>query len=127
VPSETVDGNDVETVIDVMERAVARARGGGGPTVIEFMTYRWQGHFSGDPAAYRPAEEVAYWKDKDPIKLAREKLLSTHGVKPEEIDELHARVDEIIAAYLQFSLESPSPDPSYATAHVYTDIEVEAD
>jgi pyruvate dehydrogenase E1 component alpha subunit len=126
VPSETVDGNDVETVVEAMGRAVARARSGAGPTLIEFMTYRWQGHFSGDPAAYRPAEEVALWKEKDPIQLAREKLLAAHGLSQAELDAIQARVDEVIAAYVQFSLESPYPDPAYATAHVYTDIEVEA-
>jgi pyruvate dehydrogenase E1 component alpha subunit len=124
-PSEIVDGNDIELVQEAMERAVARARQGDGPTVIEFMTYRWQGHFSGDPAAYRPAGELESWKEKDPIKRAKEKLTTEHGVSEAELAGLQARIDAEIDSYVKYSLESPSPDPSYATAHVYADYEVE--
>ena len=80
VPNEVIDGNDIEAVIPAVERAAARARSGQGPTLIEFMTYRWQGHFSGDPAAYRPEGELESWKEKDPIKVTKARLLSEHGV-----------------------------------------------
>ncbi len=125
VPGEVVDGNDIEAVIEATGRAVQRAREGGGPTLLEYMTYRWQGHFSGDPAAYRPAGELESWKEKDPIKRAREKLMDAHGVAESEIQAVHDRVDAEVESYVQFSLESPDPDPAYATAHVYADIEVE--
>jgi pyruvate dehydrogenase E1 component alpha subunit len=126
VPNETVDGNDVEAVIPAVERAVARARAGDGPTLIELMTYRWQGHFSGDPAAYRPAGELERWKEKDPLKLTKSRLLSKHGVSEADLQQIDARVETEIAGYVRFALESPSPDLEDAVKHVYADIEVEA-
>jgi pyruvate dehydrogenase E1 component alpha subunit len=125
VPNETIDGNDVEVVIASVERAAERARAGQGPTLIELMTYRWQGHFSGDPAAYRPEGELESWKEKDPLKLTRAKLASKFGVTEEELNEISARVESEIAGYIQFALESPSPDPEDALKHVYMDVEVE--
>jgi pyruvate dehydrogenase E1 component alpha subunit len=90
------------------------------------MTYRWQGHFSGDPAAYRPEGELERWKEKDPIKVTRGRLLSEHGVKESDVQSIHTRVESVISEYIQFALESPNPDPEDAVKHVYTDIEVEA-
>jgi TPP-dependent pyruvate/acetoin dehydrogenase alpha subunit len=124
VPNETIDGNDIEVVIETIERAAEFARAGKGPTLIELMTYRWQGHFSGDPAAYRPEGELESWKEKDPILVARAKLLE-RGTKQSELDAIHTRVETEIAEYLRFSLESPSPDPEDGIKHVYMDIEVE--
>jgi pyruvate dehydrogenase E1 component alpha subunit len=98
VPNETVDGNDVEAVYEAVQRAAERARAGGGPTLLELMTYRWQGHFSGDPAAYRPDEELA---------------------------ALEKTADAEIAECVRFSLESPWPDLTSALTHVYADLEVE--
>ncbi|HUH98696.1 MAG TPA: thiamine pyrophosphate-dependent dehydrogenase E1 component subunit alpha [Anaerolineales bacterium] len=126
VPNEVVDGNDVEAVIPAVERATARARAGGGPTLLEFMTYRWQGHFSGDPAAYRPAGELERWKEKDPLKLTERRLLSEHGVRETDLEQIQARVEAEVAGYVQFALASPDPDPADAAKHVYADIEVEA-
>src|SRR6202011_2133552 len=74
MPGETVDGNDVEAVHAAAERAVSRARRGGGPTLLECVTYRWRGHFEGDPQPYRTAEEVESWKLRDPLKLAESRL-----------------------------------------------------
>lgn len=125
VPSITVDGNDIEAVIEVTQSAVDRARRGEGPTLIELMTYRWQGHFSGDPAAYRPEGELEKWKEKCPIKLAKEKLLNHFGVHESEITEIHNWVEEEINSYLAFSLASPNPSPQDSIKYVYTDVEVE--
>jgi TPP-dependent pyruvate/acetoin dehydrogenase alpha subunit len=125
VPNETIDGNDLDAVIPSVERAAARARAGQGPTLIEFMTYRWQGHFSGDPAAYRPQGELESWKEKDPIKLTKVKLTKDHGVSEDEINAIHAQVEVEIAGYIKFALESPDPDVEDAVKHVYTDIVVE--
>lgn len=125
VPNEIVDGNDIEEVVPAMERAVVRARDGQGPTLLELMTYRWQGHFSGDPSAYRPEGELEKWKEKDPIKIIKDRLMSKHGAKEKNLKAIHERVDAEIAEYVKFSLESPSPDPEDAVKHVYTDIELE--
>lgn len=124
VPSEVVDGNDIEAVVESVERAAERARKGEGPTLIEFMTYRWQGHFAGDPAAYRSDEEVTYWKDRCPLKKTREDLLSKK-VSKKKIEELEKKAEEEIADALKFSLESPVPAPEDALKHVYADLEVE--
>ena len=125
VPNETVDGNDVEAVYEAVQRAAERARAGGGPTLLELMTYRWQGHFAGDPAAYRPDEEVAAWKARCPIKLCREILLEERGVPAEELVAMEKAADAEIAECVRFSLESPWPDLASATTHVYADLEVE--
>jgi pyruvate dehydrogenase E1 component alpha subunit len=90
------------------------------------LTYRWQGHFSGDPAAYRPAGELEKWKEKDPIKLAKSKLISEYGVPEADIQAIHDEIEIEIKEYVKFSLESPAPDPENALQHVYSDITLEA-
>lgn len=124
VPNETIDGNDIEVVIETIERAAEHARLGKGPTLIELMTYRWQGHFSGDPAAYRPEGELESWKEKDPILVAKAKL-TERGTTEAELKAIHDRVEVLIAEYVKFALESPNPDPEDGIKHVYMDIEVE--
>ena len=94
-------------------------------TLIEMMTYPWQGHFSGDPAAYRPDGELEAWMEKAPIKISKEKLQSAHSVSDKEIEAIHARVEKEIEEYVKFSLESPVPKPEDAVKYVYTDREVE--
>ncbi|MFO7729856.1 MAG: thiamine pyrophosphate-dependent dehydrogenase E1 component subunit alpha [Spirochaetia bacterium] len=125
VPQEVVDGNDIEAVVEATERAAARARKGKGPSLIEFMTYRWQGHFAGDPAAYRPDEELEYWRNHCPLKLARERLLNDHNVKESELKKLEQKADEEIDDAVKFSLESPKPDPKNALRHVWADRDAE--
>jgi pyruvate dehydrogenase E1 component alpha subunit len=125
VPNETVDGNDVEAVYEAVQRAAELARAGGGPTLLELMTYRWQGHFSGDPAAYRSDEEVASWKARCPILRCRKTLLEDHGVKAEDLAALEKAADQEIAECLRYSLDGPWPDLESATTHVYADLEVE--
>lgn len=74
IPGLLVDGNDVLAVNDAVQTAVARARAGEGPTLIESQTYRLAGHWAEDAATYRPPDELALWKDRDPISRARERL-----------------------------------------------------
>ena len=69
----TIDGNDVFKVYEEAQKAVEKARKGGGPTIIECMTYRWQGHHVGDPGLYRPEEEVEEWKAKEPLKILEDR------------------------------------------------------
>lgn len=125
VPSFRIDGNDIEAVIEATEQAAERARNGEGPTLLEFMTYRWQGHFAGDPAAYRPEEEVKYWKEKDPLKMTREALIKTHNVSNDEIIKIQEEEENRIQEMLKFSLESNSPGLEMATKYTYADREVE--
>ena len=127
VPSWRVDGNDVEAVVEATEKAAALARAGEGPSLIEFVTYRWQGHFAGDPAAYRPAEEMEYWKKRDPVLLCRKVLLEREGVSEDTLSELEANAKAQIQEMLRFSLESPEPDKAEALTHVYEGFTVEVD
>lgn len=125
VPNAIVDGNDVEAVYEAVRAAADRGRAGGGPTMLELMTYRWQGHFSGDPAAYRPDEEVAAWKARCPVAKCRKVLLEERKVAPAELAELERKADLEIAECVRFSLESPWPDTRAAIAHVYDGFEAE--
>ena len=125
VPNEVVDGNDVEAVVEATERAVERARKGEGPTLLELMTYRWQGHFAGDPAAYRSDDEVNKWKAKCPIIRTKGKLLSVHGVLEETLTDIEKKVKDEVQLMLEFSLESPVPDTKDALKHVYATVEVQ--
>lgn len=124
VPREIVDGNDVEAVFAATTRAVERARRGEGPTLLELMTYRWQGHFAGDPASYRPEEEVEAWKARCPIKRLREKLLGS-GVSAQALQAIHDKVQAEVEEMVQFCLQSPDPEPGAALQHVYVGREVE--
>ena len=114
IPGVTIDGNDVFCVYEETRKAVERARKGQGPTLIECLTYRWQGHHVGDPAVYRPEEEVASWRAKDPIvRLEAIKLLSN-----KEINDIRAKVDAEISEACAFAEASPYPD----IAEAYTDV-----
>ena len=100
IPAQTVDGNDVFEVLGAMFEAVERARKGEGPTMVECLTYRIRGHYVGDPAQYRQAQEVAEWREKDPIERLM-KRLTTEGVLSEDAAsaikrEADERIDEAV-------------------------------
>ena len=101
IPGQKVDGNDVNAVADAVGDAVARARGGGGPSLIEALTYRWFGHYAGERAAYRNDEEVSEWRALDPL------IRSRAAIGDEAADALDADVEEEIAAALSFAQQSP--------------------
>ncbi len=119
MPSEVVDGNDVMAVLEAGKRAVASARNGNGPTLLELKTYRWGGHFEGDPKRYRSREEENVWKAKCPVAGFRRQLIAEHKVKAAELDKLELEIAAEIADAIQFALQSPSPDPKSALEHVY--------
>ena len=83
MPSEPVDGMDVEAVHDAVSRAAERARRGDGPTFLEFKTYRYRGHSMSDPQKYRTKEEVEEYKKRDPIEMTKDRIL-TNGIATEE-------------------------------------------
>lgn len=111
IPSNTVDGNDVWAVRDAALEAVQRARSGGGPTLLECQTYRHYGHSKSDPAPYRPPDEVERWRARDPLTIARARLLE-FGVAEADIAEVEeatrARMDRAVEA----ALAAPYPDPA---------------
>ena len=119
MPAVTIDGNDLEAVRAAAGEAVARARGGGGPTFVEALTYRLRGHYEGDPAKYRELSELADWKAKDPIErvraaLAADGLLDEAGAGEIEARE-RARIEEAATA----ALASPAPVPAEVATDVY--------
>jgi TPP-dependent pyruvate/acetoin dehydrogenase alpha subunit len=105
VPGVRVDGNDVDEVSEAMADAVARARGGSGPTIIEAITYRWFGHYAGDKAAYRTEEEVEQWRARDPLDVARSRIDTA------DADAADAEVEHEIGRAREFALESPLAGP----------------
>lgn len=115
IPGVTVDGNDVFAVYEAALEAVARARRGDGPTIIECLTYRWQGHHVGDPGVYRPEAEVEEWKAKEPlVELEAAGLLSD-----EEIGAIKEAVEAEIREACRFAEESPYPQPEEAFEDVF--------
>jgi len=110
LPSAVVDGNDLWAMHETATEAVERARAGDGPTLLECRTYRHYGHSKGDPAPYRPKEEVEQWLGRDPLKLARTRLLG-EGLAEQQIDEAEAEADRLIEQAVQAALAAPYPDP----------------
>ena len=119
IPGETVDGNDVVAVYEAFARAKERALKGEGPSIIECKTYRWRGHWTGDPEVYRTREEVEEWKNnKDPIKLFGAYMIENGLATQEELDEIAAAAAKKMEDAVEFALNSPDPDP----AHVMDDV-----
>ena len=107
IPGVTVDGNDVEAVYQATQEAVTRARKGGGPTLIEGKTYRWEGHYVGDPCVYRSKEEVEKHKLKnDPVKRFREKLIKRDVLTEEAAREIEEKIEKLIDEAETFARES---------------------
>jgi TPP-dependent pyruvate/acetoin dehydrogenase alpha subunit len=106
VPAAVVDGNDLWAVHDAASAAVQQARHGGGPTLLECQTYRHYGHSKSDPAPYRPKDELEQWLERDPLKLARARLLA-NGVSEERI----VAVEEEITATMEHAVETAKADP----------------
>lgn len=119
-PGITVDGNDVVAVYRVAQEAIARARRGHGPTLIECKTYRWYGHSEIDPAKYRDPEEVERWKAKDPI-ANMERYLSGKGLFTTEWkQEIVASFNQELDAAIEIAEKSPLPEGVEALDHVYS-------
>jgi pyruvate dehydrogenase E1 component alpha subunit len=118
--SITVDGNDVLAVRDVALEAVAKAREGRGPVLVEARTYRHGGHSVADPAAYRPAEEVTAWKARDPLLVSTEATVA-HGADRAEVEAILPAARERVAALARAALEAPAPDPAGAWTDVWSD------
>jgi len=109
VPGVSVDGNDVIAVYEVASEAVARARRGDGPSIVECKTWRHRGHFEGDPAKYKDPEEQKAWLAKDPIPRIEAKLIELGMATQAEIDAMRAKVSEEIEAAVKFAEDSPEP------------------
>lgn len=114
-----VDGQDVVAVHDAAQAAIKRARQGGGPTLIECKTYRYVGHHEGDPGTdYRTREEVQHWKQKDPVKLARKRLLEA-GVEEGKLQAADQEIEQLIDQAVEFAEKSPEPSADSVHDHVF--------
>ncbi|MTJ84034.1 MAG: pyruvate dehydrogenase (acetyl-transferring) E1 component subunit alpha [Telmatospirillum sp.] len=123
IPGVQVDGMDVMAVRTAGLEAVARARGGEGPSILEMKTYRYRGHSMSDPAKYRTKEEVAKMREQhDPIDQLRKKLLDDKAVTEEQLKEIDREVKAVVSEAADFAQTSPEPDPS----ELFTDILIEA-
>jgi pyruvate dehydrogenase E1 component alpha subunit len=118
IPGEVVDGNDVEAVFLAARKASERARLGGGPTLLECLSYRHQGHSVFTREEIRPADEMERWSRRDPIELYRARLLKS-GLSASELDRTEAEARQTIDAAVQFAKNSPIPDPRTALEDVY--------
>ena len=119
LPSEQVDGQDVVAVFEAMSRAVERARSGGGPSFLELMTYRYQGHNTGENAKYRTDEEIELWRtSKDPIEQLTAKLIVDGALTDDALDALTTRADATVAAAVDFAEASQCSDLSTAAENV---------
>jgi TPP-dependent pyruvate/acetoin dehydrogenase alpha subunit len=110
VPAEVVDGNDLWAVQDAADHAVRRARDGEGPTLLECKTYRHHGHSKSDPASYRPDGELERWLERDPLKLARARLLA-EGLSDEQLAAAEEGVTAQLDQAIERALAAPYPDP----------------
>jgi 2-oxoisovalerate dehydrogenase E1 component len=115
---ETVDGTDVEAVAKAFEEAVAHARAGNGPALLEAVAYRFRGHYEGDVDHYRPPAEREEWQARDPISMTRARLLD-QGVDEATIDRIDAEVWTEVEEAFARAREESYPDPKEATAGVF--------
>jgi TPP-dependent pyruvate/acetoin dehydrogenase alpha subunit len=121
VRGEQTDGNDVLAVLAAMRRAVAHARAGGGPTLLELMTYRRLGHAEHDPQKYVPAGELEAWAARDPVDRYERWLLEEGGVTASDLEGIGNRVQEEVDEARAIAEASPMPDPGSGIDGVYAD------
>jgi len=120
IPGIVVDGNDVMAVFEAVGKALERAREGKGPSIVECKTYRHRGHFEGDPANYRPEEEVQAWLKKDPIPRFEGQLKEMGVLTDAQIAEIRAKVEAQVKEAVDFAESSPLPSVDDLLTDVYT-------
>jgi pyruvate dehydrogenase E1 component alpha subunit len=115
-----VDGQDADEVYRIAQASIARARSGGGPALIECRTYRYSGHSRADPAKYRPEGELDRWKQRDPIKLYRARLLGL-GINSESLDAIEKEVKRELEEATEKCKAAPPPPADILLTDVYAD------
>ena len=122
MPGIHVDGMDVFAVYDAGFQAVARARAGEGPTLIEAETYRYYGHTVFDvPLTYRSKEEEDHWRGRDPLQHFRTTVIPQGDITAEELDQIDAEAEALMEEAVKFADESPLPDAVELYDDVYVD------
>jgi TPP-dependent pyruvate/acetoin dehydrogenase alpha subunit len=120
LPAILIDGNDVDVVREAASRALELARGGGGPSLVEALTYRHGGHSRADPAKYRPREEVEAWLKRDPIPLYRARLVGL-GAAEETLAAIEREAATAIEAAAAEAEAMPLPDPASVETQLWSD------
>jgi pyruvate dehydrogenase E1 component alpha subunit len=118
-----VDGMDVLAVRQVAQEAVARARAGEGPTLIEALTYRFRGHSLADPDELRSKEEKEFWFPRDPIKKLGAYLTEHNLANEEELKAIEQKIQAVVDDSVEFAQSSPEPDPSELHRFVFAEDE----
>ncbi len=119
IPGVRVDGFDVLAVYEAAVEAVDRARRGKGPTLLVTESYRFEGHYAGEPEVYRGREEVLEYRKKDPILRFKKYLIGNNVTKKETLDAIEMETRREIVDAVQFARESPEPDPATAMDYIY--------
>jgi 2-oxoisovalerate dehydrogenase E1 component len=115
----SVDGNDVEAVIAAMSTVVTRIRAGAGPVFVEARTYRWHGHYEGDPERYRSKDERAEWQSgRDPVAITRTRLLE-RGIGAAVLDAVDTEIRERIDKAVEAAQNAPLPEPTVPATSLY--------
>ncbi|MDI3469188.1 MAG: acetoin dehydrogenase E1 component alpha-subunit [Pseudolabrys sp.] len=115
-----IDGNDADAVYRTARAAYDKARAGRGPSLVECLTYRHSGHSRADPAKYRPEGELERWKERDPIKIYRERLLQ-FGIGEKVIEAIDAEVRNVVDTATETCKAAPMPPMDILTTDVYAD------
>ena len=119
IPGVRVDGFDVLAVYEAATKAVARARRGEGPTLLVTESYRFEGHYAGEPEVYRTRAEVEEYRKLDPIPRFRKYLIDNAKASSDEVNAIDAEVKQEIADAIEFAKASPPPDPATAKDYIY--------
>jgi TPP-dependent pyruvate/acetoin dehydrogenase alpha subunit len=121
MPGVTVDGMDSGAVQATLREAVARAKAGDGPTLIEAKTYRFAGHSRADTAPYRPEGELQEWQKKDPLLVTKQRLMNSGMATPGQLEELETTIKEELQAVIEEVRSLPTPDAAAMFTNIYAD------
>jgi len=120
IPGFKVDGNDVCAIYEAASAAIDRARKGQGPTLLEFKTYRWRGHWEGDSMCYREESETLKWMDMCPIKRLKKILIEEYKIGKDILENIESKVEKEIDEAALFAINSPEPDKKDLLDDVFT-------
>jgi pyruvate dehydrogenase E1 component alpha subunit len=121
IPGVTMDGMDVFDVYQKTGEAIDQCRAGKGPILLEARTYRFLGHFVGDPQNYRSKEEVEEWKKRDPIQMFRARMVAEGKLTAAEMDAIDLQIKKDMETALEFARKSPEPEVEFALQDIFTE------
>lgn len=122
IPGEQVDGMDIRMTHDAAKRAIAHAREGNGPYILEMLTYRYRGHSMSDPAKYRSKDEVATMRaEHDPIEQVKARILEKRYGSEESLKEIETQVRAIVTEAADFATNDVEPDAAELWTDIYAD------